>query len=380
MKTEQIYELINLTNKEAFGSAAMTAKDTSSLVAMGKQVLSSDRNTEAFLNTLVQRIGKTIISYLAYNNTLKGLMMDDFQFGAIVQKIKVSMPEATIDPAYELEDGKSVDPWIVSKPKAKQKFYYKRTPALFFITIQQEPTLVEAFTDASKMGAFLAAVFGEVQNKLEVTAENLAKLTHANFVGQILRAGKSTQIYPLVTMYNTLVNAKSAITDKEALHNPDFARYAVSTMNIYAKRMRSMSDIYNTEGEVRHTPLSKQFMMINLDFSEHLKTLPMAASFDTQIAPDGNRFEIPYWQSAEPTKEMSIDIEVETEGESKERVQADNIVATIFAREALGSYQQYSAIRTTPENPRGLYYNTFFHQRNMWFNDMSENGIIFTLN
>ena len=128
METEQIFALVNDVYGQMAGSEPITAIDTSSLVSMGDAVLSSTANTEAFMNTLVQRIGKTIISYRKYTNQLSKLVMDDFQFGAIVQKIKVDMPTATADDAYNLVDGQSIDQYKVAKPSAKQKLFVTRTP------------------------------------------------------------------------------------------------------------------------------------------------------------------------------------------------------------------------------------------------------------
>ncbi|MBQ1457667.1 MAG: hypothetical protein IIZ20_04120, partial [Butyrivibrio sp.] len=66
MNTEQIYGLVNSVVDQAIGDSGIVAVDTSSLVSLGNVVLSSSTNTEAFLNTLAQRIGKTIIRYRMY--------------------------------------------------------------------------------------------------------------------------------------------------------------------------------------------------------------------------------------------------------------------------------------------------------------------------
>ena len=63
MDTNQIYSIVNAVCQETMGESALVATDTASLVAMGNAVLSSSTNTEAFIDTLVQRIGRTMISY-----------------------------------------------------------------------------------------------------------------------------------------------------------------------------------------------------------------------------------------------------------------------------------------------------------------------------
>ena len=57
-----------------------------------------------------------------------------------------------------------------------------------------------------------------------------------------------------------------------------------------------------------------------------------------------------------------------------------HIVGVLYDRDALGMYKRDEDVMTTPVNARGLYYNTFYHQIELWFNDTSENFVYFTLN
>ena len=161
MDTNQIYSIVNDVCEQTMGEAALQATDTASLVAMGNAILSSSTNTEAFIDTLVQRIGRTMISYRPYKSKLGLMAVSDMTMGAIMQKIKVKMPEAVEDVTTQLIDGESIDQYIVSKPKATQKLFVKRTPYTFYITIQKK-WLREAFTSETAMGSFISAIYGEV--------------------------------------------------------------------------------------------------------------------------------------------------------------------------------------------------------------------------
>ena len=88
-----------------------------------------------------------------------------------MQKLKLAMPKATEDETNNLVAGQSVDMFKVSKPKTKQKFFVKRTPYNFFVTFQRV-TMREAFTSADAFGAWVSAVYGEVQNEREHSSEN----------------------------------------------------------------------------------------------------------------------------------------------------------------------------------------------------------------
>ena len=67
-KVSQIYDLVNQTAKESMGEQAITVKDVSSLIALGDSVLASNTDTENFLNTLVDRIARTVFSVRQYES------------------------------------------------------------------------------------------------------------------------------------------------------------------------------------------------------------------------------------------------------------------------------------------------------------------------
>lgn len=368
MATTQIYTLVNEVNSQIMGEKAIAAVDTNSFVSLGQQVLSSQDNVENFTNTLVERIARTIISYRMYNSRLKPIVFDDIRWGAIVQKLKVEMPEAIEDEAYDLVDGESVDMYIIKKPKVHQKFFVTRTPYSFFITIQRWQ-LKRAFLSEAAMGSFISAVFGEVQNKLELTFESLGYLAMDNFIANVTPA----QTINLVTMYNAAAG-KTVPTGEGALFDGDFLRYAISTMNKYAFRMESMGSLYNAEGYTRHTPMAYQRFVAITDFIEAMKSVVQWQAFHEQYVSKAATIEIPHWQSAQ----SPLDINVTDKNGTATTI--NNIVGFIHDRDALGTYRKEEETLTTPVNARGRYTNTFWHEEQMWFNDLSENALVFTLN
>lgn len=373
METVQIYDLVNAVVKQSIGETALAVIDTSSLVAMGQVIINSTKNTENFVNTLVQRIGRTIISYRKYNNALSGIVFDNMEWGAIVQKIKVAMPDMAEDKSFDLVDGQSVDQWIVNKPKVKQTFFTSRTPYSCYITVQ-EWQLKEAFTNEASMGAFISAIYGEVQNKLELCLEDLGRLCIANFIGHT--AGTTQQVH-LVTEYKTA----SGKTTTNPYTDQNFLRFAVGRMNRYKKKLTSMSVQYNTQKEKRHTPIKMQKFAILDDFETALETEVLYAAFNKEYVETKSNIAIPYWQAEKTPDAITLSVLDQSEdGEITTKPFAqDKIVAFLFDRDALGCFRKEEAVLTTPVNARGRYTNTFWHEQQMWFNDTSENGIVFIL-
>ena len=374
MDTNQIYSIVNDAAEQTLGESALQANDTASLVAMGDAILSSSTNTECFIDTLVQRIGKTIISYRPYKSQLGLLAVDDMTMGAIMQKIKVKMPEAVEDVTTQLIDGQSIDQYIISKPKATQKLFVKRTPYDFFITIRKK-WLREAFQSTTAMGSFLAGVYGEIENALELSQENLARLCMANFIGTI--SASSNRVINLRTeFYNVTGQGPSA---DEFMVREDCLRFALGRMNNIAKKMKTMSVLYNDGSETRHSPEGDQRFVSLIDFQTALETQVQWAAFHEQYVKKQNGIEVPYWQAAQSP--MNIDLVLEGDDpEQEEHTTISNVVAFIHDRDALGTYRKEVEVATTPLNARGMYTNQFWHMNDLYFNDISENGVIFTLN
>lgn len=400
MTTNQIYTIVNEVNAEAFGSEAIDVIDNQGLISLGDTVLSSTTNTEAFLNTLVQRIGRTIISFRQYRNKLADMVVNDFEYGAILQKIRVHLTEAETDPAYGLTDGYSVDPWTVNKPNVEQKLFVTRTPYMFHVTIARKQ-LKEAFLSESGMGAFIGAVFGQVRNSIEVSLENLGRLCIANMmaeftpftpsVGDDTPATTLNHEVKLCTLYNTargyhgVIPGEGGAADTPAsagyvdadtcLFDDDFLRFAVKTMKSYSDNFTDMSTLYN-DGEIEtFTPREDQRLKVLSSFERALETVVQYSAFNEEMVRLNAFATLNFWQSAQTAD--TVKVERASDGVA---VTIQNVVGVLYDRDALGIYKRDEDVLTTPVNAKGLYYNTFYHQLELWFNDTSENFVFFTLN
>lgn len=373
MDTNQIYELVNTTVAQAIGRQDVTRLDAQGLISVGDVVLSSSANTEAFLNTLAQRIGRTIYRFRAYNNKFKDMVISDMQWGAILQKIKVKMPDAVSDPTYSLANGESVDHYTVSKPAVTQKLFVTRSPYMFKITVQRE-TLREAFLSPEAMGSFISLIFGEVRNAIELALESLGRLT---LCGAMSEVSQATQIVRLVTAYNDErgLTGDDALTAATAIYNADFLRYAIYRINTTIDMIQDMSTLYN-DGTVP-TFTNKENLKIRVlsGFQRRLETVVEYAAFHDQFTSvDGQYSTINFWQGEKAPSNVSV-----KKPSNGENFTEDYVVACVHDRDAFGIYQIDETVLTTPVNAAGQYYNQFWHEKQGRFVDTSENLVIFTL-
>lgn len=373
MEATQIYALVNSLAQQSMGASAIEVNDVSTLVSLGDAVLSSETNTESFLNKLIQRVGKTEISYRPYKNRLGNMVMSDMEWGGIVQKLKYEAPDAVEDPAYNLQDGQSVDQYKVYKGKVDQKLFVTRTPYMFPLTTPIDQ-LEEAFTSAAAMNSFLAAKTGEVHNKSELAVENLGRATLCNLIAEL--AGTSREI-KLLTLYK-VENPDSTLTADTCLLDGDFMRFCVrvmkSTMDMFTEMT---SGVYNTPGITRHTPYAEQRLKLTTDFVRAMETSSYWNSFNVDYIKVVGFEQINFWQSIQNGSREVIKVKRASDATD---TTVENVVGILHDHYAAGTYRQYQRVRTTHVNAAGLYYNTFWHERQLWFNDLSENSVIFTLN
>ena len=368
MAVKQIYDIVNSVNEQTMGLTDLTVVDEQGLISLGQTVLTTNGLADTWLNSLAQRIGRTIISFREYKSKYSDMVLDSMQWGNIVQKIKVSMPEATEDESYSLVEGQSVDMYKVANPKVTQSFFTTETPYQFFVTIKRTQ-LEEAFTSETSMNGFIGAIYGEVQNAIELSLESLARNCINNFIGEKVNATKEIN---LLAMYNTETSKK--LTVATCLHDKEFLAYCVSRINLYSKYMENMSTEYNDGTQTRHTPKSLQHLRVLEDFESRLETVVQYQAFRDNYVKLNNYHTTSFWQSIK--KPSEINVRISSDGTT---VNHSGILAVLYDRDALGLYKKDSWNSTTPFNSAGGYYNTYYHHKELYFNDLSENFVVFVI-
>lgn len=383
LSATQIYTIVNEVAKQAMGSTAISVVDNSGLVALGNAVLGSDATKNNFINALTDRIGRTIVSFRAYHSHFPDFERDSIEWGNILQKIKVGMPDAEKDLSYDLVDGTSVDQYKINKSKVNQLLFTTETPWQTHITVHLE-ALEKAFVDSSAMGVFISGMFGEVQNRIELAMENLSMDCINNYIGELLKRkeSKASRVVNLVTEFKDATGYDYTANPVKALADEDFLMYFISRINSLSSTMEYMTNgIYNdseddtTSVYTRHTPKSEQRLMLFIDLVNALKTNLNSKAFNMeQVAIDIKFKTVPFWQSIQSPSEISLKPS-SGGGELSQKF----IMGILYDREAMGTFKKkYNSI-TSPINAAGQYYNVFYHMITMYFNDLTENAVIFLL-
>lgn len=380
----RVYAIVNDVAKMATGLSDVDVIDTASFVDFGNSVLSSSDATEMFLNTYLLRVAQTYDTFRPYEGKLKDLMLSGSEWGAIVQKIDAEVPDFVSDETFEIEDGQSVDQYVVRKPVGRQKLFIKRSTYSNFVTTSKK-LLKGAFLSEAAFLSWATMVAGKMRNKIEFATENLARLAMANYIANM---GEG-QIVHLLTNYNA--ESGESLTAAKALLDKDFLAYAAGEMELVSKRLRNLSVSYNAEEAERHTPAGEQRFLVFDKFQSRLQHVVQYQAYHKELVDLGEFIEVPYWQGEYVTETTAGGDEVKVDSRDTIMVTVDDgeggtddvtisgIMGFIFDKYALGAHRAEEETLTTPINARGRYFNTFHFAEQLWFNDLSENGVVFLL-
>lgn len=387
LTAKQIYSIVNEVAKQAMGTDAISVIDNAGLVSLGNTILGSDATKNNFINALTDRIGRTIVSFRAYHSHFPDFERDIIEWGNILQKLKTAMPDAEEDQSYNLVDGDSVDQYKINKAKVNQLLFTTETPWQTHITIHLEE-MDKAFIDSSAMGTFISCMFGEVQNRIELAMENLSIDCVNNYVAEIIKEkeNRPSRIINLITEYKDKTGVDHTAEPLNALDDENFLKYFVRRVNNLSSVFEYMTtNIYNdtaiytgagTSGAYsRHTPKSEQRMMLFIDLVNALKTNINSKAFNMeQVAIDIPFNTVPFWQSLQSPSKIIV-----KPASGGTAVTQDLVMGILYDREAMGTFKKKYKSLTSPVNAAGQYYNVFYHMITMYYNDLTENAVVFLL-
>lgn len=370
----QIYTILNAVAGQQYGTSAIAVVDTSTMIALGTKVLSSKDDTDAFLNVLTDRIGRTIFSIRRYSDVDQNVVKHPFDFGVILQKIYVALPETTENQSWEIGE-EDFDPEFapVIRPDARQKLFDNLNTYEVAVTIP-DTILKTAFTSETQMAVFIDAIFMSIDNRLTVAMESLVNLVRASFIARKIKSASTCGAINLLDKYNKQFNV--TLTASAALYTPDFLRYASSQIGLWCRRMRKMSVLFNDEGYQRHTPDSDLVLTVLDDFAETTASYLQSDTFHKELVALPRYNTVAYWQGSGKTFDFADTSTISVKLDSTTTVTQSGVIAVAYDYEALGATID-AEYAETQRNGRGQYTDYFHKVERGLFNDMSENGIVF---
>ena len=384
MKVSQVYELLNTVTSEILGDSAVVKEDLSNVVDLGVQIF-DNTSVDNYVRSLVDHIGKVIFVNRPYAGGAPSVLMDGWEFGAVLEKIQADIPDATENESWELEDGQSYDPNIFYKPSVSAKFFQKRVT--FEVPMSfTEKQVKGSFSSAEQLNSFMSMLYNAVDKSMTVKLDGLIMRTidamigetiHAEYASASLSSKSTVKAINLLYLYNNGPNAGgTALTAAKAMTDPDFIRFAVREMNIIKSRLTKLSDLYNVGGKARFTPNDLLKTVMLADFKESADVYLQSDTFHdeyTRLVPADL---VPYWQGSGTGYAFSDISKINITTPSGDDVEASGILAVMFDRDALG-VANMDRRTTSNYNPKAEFYNNWFKYDAGYFADLNENFVVF---
>lgn len=379
MEIKQIYALLNDVTQQALGTKAVSMSDLTGLVSLGNTILNSDTTKEKWLNVLTDRIGKTIVSARAYSAGTDRYLKNTFEYGAILQKVYIAPMDAEENTSHKAE-GVSVDMYVIKNPEVKQKLFSDVTAWEIDVTIPDRQ-LKGAFVSESAMASFIGGIFTAIENSMELKLENMSNMCVANFIGERLWAKANGN--GALTVVNLLADYKTAtgdttLTAANALYSSNFLKYSSSQMSRYLERMEKMSKLFNTEEYSRFTKKEDAIVTVLSEYASNYKFYLESDTYHKELVSLPNYGSIPYWQGTGTTYSFNDTSKIDVTTSAGHHVTQAGVIALITDRDALGIFKEDKKTLTA-YNGKGEYTNYFNKAEIGYFNDLSENGVVFVV-
>ena len=385
MDVKQVYIIVNTTTTEILGESAVVKEDFTNLVDVGKEIFSADA-VDNYVGKLVDRIGKMVFVDRVYRGSVPSILMDSFEYGAIVEKIAADLPEAVENESWELTDGTSYDPNVFYKPAVSAKFFNSKTTFEIDLSFTQKQ-VKESFTSLNEMNAFLTMLFNTVDKSMTVKIDSLIMRTINNMTATTIAdaypegatagygAAGNTRAVNLLALYNAQF-PDATLTVDECLTSPEFIRFASMQMAVRIDRMSRMSTLFNMGGAARFTPADELHVVMLTDFKAAANAYLQSDTFHNEFTALPKAETVPFWQGSGVDYGFgSVSaLNVKTAGGTD--VSVTGVLAVMFDTEACGVSNPDKRV-TTNYNPKAEFYTNFYKFDAGYFNDENENFVVF---
>lgn len=383
MEVNQIYEIVNGITGEILGETDLVKEDLSNVVDVGTAIFNASA-VDAYVRSLVNHIGKVVFVNRPYRGNVPSVLMDGWEFGSVLEKVRVKLPDATENESWELNDGEIYEQNQFYKPIVSAKFFNKRVTFEIPVSIT-EMQIKQSFSNAAQLNGFMSMIYNAVEKSMTVKIDGLAMRAINNMIGETLHSevpggtytGRSgVKAVNLLHLYNERY-PNSNITDaSECLTNPDFIRFASFTMGVYADRLSKISSLFNIGGTDKFTPADMLHFVMLSDFAAGANVYLQSDTFHEEYTKLPNAETVPYWQGSGDDYAFGSISAINIKTASNNDISANGVLAVMFDRDALGVTNLDRRV-TTHYNAKAEFYSNWYKFDAGYFNDTDENFVVF---
>lgn len=395
MQITQVAQLLNTVVQETLGDTVIVNEDLSNVVDVGQSIMGSD-NVDKYVRKLINHIGKVIFVDRTYKGEAPSIMMDGWEYGSILEKIQMDLPDAVENDTWKLESGTTYNQDVFNAPKVDAKFFNRRLTFEIDMSLA-EKQVKQSFSNAQQLNAFFSMIENRIKMRKTIDYDNLIMRTINNFNAAnisstfgrnntVLNAASFPRARNLLFEYNSGKADTDKLTAKQALENLDFLKFATKQIKMYVKFMRKASNLFNIGGKSRFTPEDLQHVVFLNEFVSSAEMYLQADTFHDFYTELPKAETVSYWQGSgddydfDATSKINVTIAnpLNVNGNDNKAVEATGIIGTIFDRDAMGVCNVEDRV-PTHYNAKGEFINNFYKSDAQYFNDYNENCVTFLI-
>lgn len=409
LTTKDAYQIINLLVREATGQdASIQAVDPSTFVSVGETVLAT--GVENTLNALSIVLGRTFAAVRPYNAKFASVnAINSGLYSNRLRKISFYAREAVVDGAENTDaktnfaDGydngtnggaSAASMWEQNQPLPLE-MNFGGSSEWQTVTTVYEKQLQVAFRSPEDFVEFVNGIMTEKGNDIESEKEAFNRMTVLNAMAGVYdlstyMAGSSIN---LTTEFNADNNTSYTTSQLLTTYFTEFLEWFVAYVKILSNRMTNRSKKYHwsptktisgvTYDILRHTPKSRQKMLMLNDFWIKAESMVKPQVFNENYLSFGNFEGVDFWQNEYDVSKISItpaipDAAGSNNGEQTAgtAVTLDYVLGFMFDEDAIMVDYQFESATTTPLEARKHYRNLWWTFRKNAIVDFTENMIL----
>ena len=306
----QISTIVNDAFHDAVGKTALaSAIETTDFVSMGKAL--GDGTSEASISmyerwfgSLTNRIVRTVYAVRVYNPKSRGILREDTEWGAYVQKVHYDLSDSVDNPAFNIP---AIDSSTGARTYNQSSPYdVNASPEIKVLLFGGQGTwsdeivrpiaqIMTAFTGESEMLSFISGIYTYLDNSMKVQIEALERVTANTGIASVINSGRARN---LLAEYNQLLpSGATALTVATCLRDKGFLRYFAQQVVNTVKYMEDMSVNFNTGHMPKFTPREYNIVEVLTNVASASEMYLESDTFHNELVALPRYTEVNFWQT-----------------------------------------------------------------------------------
>ena len=377
MPATQIYSIVNtIANNLQYTGASVV--DASSFAAFASNVING--SVEPVYNELYNLIGRTVIAVDEAEDDERGIVVDAFEYGSILQKLSFISQQAQTNSDYDIASPEN--PYTVAgKSGIVQKFFEQTIPTFAWEDVAYDKQIREAFHSPERLAGFIDGLYTRMYNAFKVAKLGLSDAAIGALIAHIYSGSTdmnySRRVRNLFTEFTTLYSDYASMTKDEAYVTPAYLEYVRKQIITDKKNLNKLTHLYNEIGASgSEVPIDRRTTedQLHLDLSLNLTTSYAkyyGDTFNEQYVQFPKHTEVVNWGVATSPQEVVISL--------------DGGQTTITVDDILGAMYDKDAVVATMDRSRFVNIYDQWNDRNVfklaadrrYIVDPTENAIIY---